>query len=113
MDVACLLVERGADMWRNNALGENPIQAVHEKADKKALYSALTVSMHNKELGFKRWLRRKNLAIFLSCYSLRLIPPASGSSNELSHLGHTPPSYSALIAVLKSKDLIRYISKYL
>ena len=113
-----MLIERGADLWRPNDLGENPIQAMQDPNDKRILYKILSSCSKLRELGYERWKRRKNFATFLSCYSLKLVTRAA-AADALSHqtnAGGMPDageSRSSVVTVLKSKDLVRFISKYL
>ena len=116
--MAHVLIERGADIWRPNDLGENPIQAMQDTNDKRALYKALSSYSKLREQGYERWKRRKNFAIFLNCYSLKLIIHAAAAdaiSNEAYGDGipDGSESHSAVLTVFKSKDLVRFISKYL
>jgi hypothetical protein len=119
-------------MWRANNLGENPVQVVHEQSDKKLMYSALHACMKSRERGYERWKRRRDFATFLTCYSLRLIPrAAAAAASQVDAVVPTAVSTaeaemapvlpivnpgerkSAVIVVFKSKDLIRFISKFL
>ena len=117
-DVASMLLERGADLWRPNELGENPIQAMQDPNDKRVLYKVLSSCSKLREIGYERWKRRKNFATFLSCYTLKLITRAA-AADALSHqtyeggMPNVNESRSAVVTVLKSKDLVRFISKYL
>jgi hypothetical protein len=118
MDIACMLVERGADMWKQNDMGENPIQVVAEKTNKKLLYNALTVSMKNREAGFERWKRRKAFVSFLSCYSMQIMLPAAAADRAFeivneSAMMNSRSQMSYVTVVFKSKDIVRYISKFL
>ena len=117
-DIASVLIERGADIWRPNELGENPIQAMQDPNDKRQLYKILSSCSKIRELGYERWKRRKSFATFLSCYSLKLMSRAAAAdalSNRNSGDGSPDEaeSRSAIITAFKSKDLVRFISKYL
>ena len=86
--------------------------------DKRALYKVLSSCSKLREQGYERWKRRKNFAIFLSCYSLKLIIHAA-AADALRNDAHgdgmpdESESRSAVVTVFKSKDLVRFISKYL
>lgn len=118
MEIACMLIEKGADMWRTNALGENPIQAVVDKANKRLMYDALGVSMKSKEKGYERWKRRKAFVTFLSCYSMRLmatkvVTDGTEVDSTSAVVMADPRARPPVVAVFKSRDLVRFIAKYL
>lgn len=63
--MANLLIRRGADLWKSNSFGMNPMQALADQPGKRRVLDAVCEAYNKRLREAVRWLRRKELVLLL------------------------------------------------